>query len=99
MQREKEEALKKVLELERNLDEKQKLEMEIEELKGKLEVMKHMCGDDDGAVEKKIKELTEVLEDKKDDLEGLGDLNNQLLTKERMSNEELQEARKVLIEV
>ncbi|KAG6383202.1 hypothetical protein SASPL_157051 [Salvia splendens] len=56
--REKEEALKKFLELERNLDEKQKLEMEIEELKGKLE---------------------------------------QLLAKERQSNDELQEARKELI--
>ncbi|GER57518.1 XH/XS domain-containing protein [Striga asiatica] len=96
--REKEAALKKVLELERNLDEKQKLEMEIEELNGKLEVMKHMGSDDDGAVEKKIEELTQLLKDKKEDLDGLGDLNNQLLTKERASNEELQEARKVLIE-
>ncbi|GFQ06746.1 factor of DNA methylation 1 [Phtheirospermum japonicum] len=95
--REKEVALKKVLELERNLDEKQKLEMEIEELKGKLEVMKHMGDDDDGAVQKKIDQMTELLQEKKDDLDGLEDLNNQLLTKERQSNEELQEARKVLI--
>ncbi|CAA0822333.1 Factor of DNA methylation 1 [Striga hermonthica] len=96
--REKKLALEKVLELERNLDETQKLEMEIEELKGKLEVMKHMGGDDDGAVEKKFKELTELLEDKKDDLVAREELNNQLLIKERMGNEELQEARKVLIE-
>ncbi|KAL3618369.1 hypothetical protein CASFOL_038690 [Castilleja foliolosa] len=95
--REKEVALKKVLELERNLDEKQKLEMEIEELKGKLEVMKHMGDDDDGAVQKKIDQMAELLKEKKDDLDGLEDLNNQLLIKERQSNEELQEARKVLI--
>ncbi|KAL6539090.1 hypothetical protein OROGR_011739 [Orobanche gracilis] len=95
--REKEVALKKVLELERRLDEKQKLEMEIEELKGKLEVMKHMGDDDDGAVQKKIDQMNELLQEKKDDLDGLEDLNKQLLTKERQSNEELQEARKVLI--
>ncbi|KAI3463456.1 hypothetical protein Pfo_020119 [Paulownia fortunei] len=95
--REKEEALKKVLELERNLDEKQKLEMEIEELKGKLEVMKHMGGDDDAAVQKKIDQMNELLQEKKEDLDGLEDLNQQLLAKERLSNDELQEARKVLI--
>ncbi|KAK6127860.1 hypothetical protein DH2020_038400 [Rehmannia glutinosa] len=95
--REKEEALKKVLELERNLDEKQKLEMEIEELKGKLEVMKHMGGDDDAAVQQKINQMSELLQEKKEDLDGLEDLNTQLLSKERQSNDELQEARKVLI--
>lgn len=99
MQREKEEALKKVLELERNLDEKQKLEMEITELKGKLEVMKHLGGDDDAAVQQKINEMKELLQEKKEDLEGLEDLNTQLLSKERQSNDELQEARKELIEV
>ncbi|XP_042052638.1 factor of DNA methylation 1-like [Salvia splendens] len=95
--REKEEALKKVLELERNLDEKQKLEMEIEELKGKLEVMKHMGGDDDAAVQKKINQMNEQLQEKKENLDGLEDLNQQLLAKERQSNDELQEARKELM--
>lgn len=97
VQREKEEALKKVLELERNLDEKQKLEMEIEELKGKLEVMKHMGGDDDAAVQQKINQMNELLLEKKENLDGLEDLNQQLLAKERQSNDELQEARKELI--
>ncbi|KAL3639828.1 hypothetical protein CASFOL_014796 [Castilleja foliolosa] len=95
--REKEVALKKVLELERNLDEKQKLEMEIEELKGKLEVMKHMGDDKDGAVQKKIDKMTELLQDKKGALDDLENLTNQLLTKERQSNEEFQEARNILI--
>ena len=99
MQREKEEALKKVLELERNLDEKQKLEMEIEELKGKLEVMKHMGGDDDAAVQQKINQMNEQLQEKKENLDSLEDLNQQLLAKERQSNDELQEARKELIAV
>ncbi|PIN04135.1 hypothetical protein CDL12_23335 [Handroanthus impetiginosus] len=95
--REKEEALKKVLELEKNLDEKQKLEMEIEELKGKLEVMKHMGGDDDAAIQQKIDQMNEQLLEKKDDLDNREDLNQQLLAKERQSNDELQEARKELI--
>ncbi|XP_057775883.1 uncharacterized protein LOC130994824 isoform X2 [Salvia miltiorrhiza] len=70
--REKEEALKKVVEFERNLDEKQKLEMEIEELKRKLEL-------------------------NRTNLDDLEDINHELFSKERQSNDELQEARKELI--
>ncbi|KAL2479054.1 Factor of DNA methylation 1 [Forsythia ovata] len=95
--REKEDAMKRVLELERNLVEKQKLEMEIEELKGKLEVMKHMGGKDDAAVQKKIKEMNEQLDEKIEEMDGLEDLNKQLVTKELLSNDELQKARKELI--
>ncbi|KAI4387086.1 hypothetical protein MLD38_004946 [Melastoma candidum] len=96
--REKEEALSKILELERQMNAKQKLEMEIEELKGKLEVMKHLEDQDDEAVKKKMEEMIEELEDKNDSLKGLEELNRVLITKERESNQELQEARKVLIE-
>ncbi|GAB2269536.1 hypothetical protein Dimus_004456 [Dionaea muscipula] len=96
--REKEEALKKVLQLEKQLDAKQKLEMEIEELKGKLEVMKHLGDDDDAAVKKKMEEMTKELEEKVDDLQDMEELNQTLITKERRSNDELQEARKELIE-
>ncbi|KAK1402079.1 Factor of DNA methylation 1 [Heracleum sosnowskyi] len=94
-QREKEEALKDILKLERELDEKQKLEMEIQELKGKLEVMKHL-GDDE-ALQSKMKELQEELEEKEDERNDVETLNQTLLTKERQSNDELQEARKKLI--
>lgn len=93
--REKEEALKKILDLERDLNAKQKLEMEIEELKGKLEVMKHLG--DDVAVQKKIKEMTEELSEKVEEMKSVEDLYQTLLTKERQSNDELQEARKELI--
>lgn len=96
--REKEEALSKILELERQLDAKQKLEMEIEELKGKVEVMKHLEDQDDEAVQKKMKEMNEELKEKKDELTNLEDLNNTLWIKERLSNDELQEARKELIQ-
>ncbi|KAI9089491.1 hypothetical protein K1719_029096 [Acacia pycnantha] len=94
--REKEEALRKIIELEKQLDAKQKLEMEIEELKGKLQVWKHL-GDDD-AVQKKIKEMNDELESKEVELDDTESMNQALITKERQSNDELQEARKELIE-
>ncbi|XP_028766461.1 factor of DNA methylation 1 [Neltuma alba] len=95
-QREKEEALRKIIELEKQLDAKQKLEMEIEELKGKLQVWKHL-GDDD-AVQKKIKEMNDELEQKEVELDDVESMNQTLIVKERQSNDELQEARKELIE-
>ncbi|XWS11715.1 hypothetical protein CRYUN_Cryun37aG0023100 [Craigia yunnanensis] len=95
--REKEEALKKILQLEKQLDVKQKLEMEIEDLKGKLQVMKHL-GQDDAAVQKKMEEMNNELKEKIDDLQDLESTNQALIYKERQSNDELQEARKVLIQ-
>lgn len=99
MQREKEAALRKILELEKQLDAKQKLEMEIEELKGKLEVMKHLEDQNDEAVQKKMQEMTEELNEKVENLAEGEDLNAMLIRKERESNDELQESRKVLIAV
>lgn len=97
MQREKEEALKKILDLERDLNAKQKLQMEIEELKGKVKVMEHMG--DDAAVQKQIQEMNEQLNDKFEEMKSMESLYQTLLTKERQSNDELQEARKELIVV
>ncbi|KAF5739032.1 XH/XS domain-containing protein [Tripterygium wilfordii] len=94
--REKEEALKKILQLEKQLDSKHKLEMEIQELKGKLQVMKCL-EEDDVAVQEKVKQMNEDLEEKIENLNEMEDLNKTLLLKERQSNDELQEARKELI--
>ncbi|XP_061342494.1 factor of DNA methylation 1-like [Gastrolobium bilobum] len=96
--REKEEALNKILELEKKLDAKQKLEMEIEELKGKLQVMKHLGDEDDTGVQSKMKEMNDDLLEKIENLEGMEEMNKTLIFKERLSNDELQEARKELIE-
>lgn len=97
-QREKEDALKKILHLEKQLDAKQALELEIEQLKGKLQVLKHMEGDDD-TVQKKVLEMIKELEEKEGEMGDLEALNQTLIVKERKSNDELQDARKELIVV
>ena len=95
MQQEKEDALKKLYDLEMQLASKQKLELDIEQLKGNLEVMSHM-GDDDTNL-KKLGELRKELEEKKDEMEGIDSLNQTLIIKERRTNDELEEAKKELI--
>ena len=70
--------------------------MEIEEMKGKLQVMKHL-GKDDAAAQEKIKEMKNTLEEKIDDLRDMESTNQVLITKERQSNDELQTARKHLL--
>lgn len=91
--------MSKILQLEKQLDAKQKLEMEIQELKGKLQVMKHLEDQDDVGVQNKMKEMQDDLNEKEDDLSGLHELYRTLVAKERESNDELQEARKELINV
>ncbi|WCJ30961.1 XH/XS domain-containing protein [Euphorbia peplus] len=95
--REKEQALKEILELEKSCDAKQKLEMEIQELKGQLQVMNHLGNKDDAAVQKKMKEMSDDLQQKIEEMSSVEDLNQTLIVKERQSNDELQEARKELI--
>ncbi|CAL4964959.1 unnamed protein product [Urochloa decumbens] len=95
--REKHAALEKILKLQQQLDAKQKLELEIQQLQGKLEVMKHMPGEEDSESKEKIKELSDELQDKYEEMEAMESLNQTLIVKERRSNDELQNARKELI--
>jgi len=97
-QKEKEDALNKILQLERQVDEKQKLELDIEQLKGKLEVVKHMEGEGVD-VKKRSEELTAELNERIEDMEHLEALNQTLVVKERMTNDEIQDAKKELITV
>ncbi|CAM0881708.1 unnamed protein product [Alopecurus aequalis] len=97
-QREKQEALDEIIKLEKKLDAKQKLELEIKQLQGRLEVMKHMPGEEDSESKRKIDELSEELQDKLDEMEAMESLHKTLLLKERLSNDELQDARKKLID-
>ncbi|XP_058099269.1 factor of DNA methylation 1-like isoform X1 [Magnolia sinica] len=94
--REKGAALNKILQLEKKLYQKQALELEIEQLKGELQVTKHMEEGDDLA-RKKMLELMKVVEEKEGKMEHLETLNPALLVKEHQSNNELQDARKELI--
>ncbi|KAF9676834.1 hypothetical protein SADUNF_Sadunf08G0044500 [Salix dunnii] len=95
--RQKEELHNRIIKLEKQLDAKQALELEIERLRGALNVMKHM--DDDGDVEvlRKMDAIIKKLREKEGELNDLDALNQTLIVRERKSNDELQEARKELI--
>jgi predicted nuclease with TOPRIM domain len=97
-QKEKEAAFNKILQLERQVDEKQKLELDIQQLKGKLEVMKHMEGEGVD-VKKRSEELTAELNERIEEMEDLEALNQTLVMKERRTNDEIQDAKKELISV
>ncbi|KVI04905.1 putative domain XH [Cynara cardunculus var. scolymus] len=75
--REKEKLHEKIIFLEKQLDAKQAVELEIERLKGQLNVMKHM-GDDDLEVLKKIEDMHKNLKEKEEELEDLESLNQTL---------------------
>ncbi|KAL6980544.1 hypothetical protein U1Q18_022187 [Sarracenia purpurea var. burkii] len=95
--RQKEDLHKRIIQLEKKLDAKQALELEIEQMRGTLNVMKHMGDDGDLEVLKKVDGIHEMLREKEGDLEDLEALNQTLIVKERKSNDELQDARKELI--
>ncbi|KAL5703601.1 hypothetical protein ACHQM5_022130 [Ranunculus cassubicifolius] len=90
-QREEEELHQRV----RQLKIKHNLKMEIEQLKGNVNVMEHMVSDNEVEVKEK---LEATIKEKQEELEYLEDLNNTLLVKERESTLELQNARKKVIE-
>lgn len=98
LQREKEKLHKKIHELQRKLDAKQALELKIEHLRGAVQIMKQL-GEDDEEEKKKMDAIKMELQDMEDDLEGMEDLQQTLVVKERKSNDELQDARKELINV
>ncbi|XVE69201.1 hypothetical protein DITRI_Ditri09bG0132600 [Diplodiscus trichospermus] len=95
--RQKEELHNRIIQLEKQLDQKQALELEIEQLRGSLNVIRHMGDEDDIEVLKKIEASLKELREKEGELEDLEALNQTLIVRERKSNDELQEARKELI--
>ncbi|XP_058099268.1 factor of DNA methylation 5-like [Magnolia sinica] len=88
---EKEALLNRILRLEKELDAKHQLELDIQQLKGKVQVLKHMGSDSS------LEEMTEKLKEKEGEMEAMEDMNQTLIVRERSSNDELQDARKVLI--
>ena len=99
IQRQKEELHNRIIKLEKQLDQKQALELEIEQLRGSLNVIRHMGDEDDIEVLKKMEASLKELREKEGELEDLEALNQTLIVRERKSNDELQEARKELINV
>ncbi|RDY13496.1 Protein INVOLVED IN DE NOVO 2, partial [Mucuna pruriens] len=96
--RQKEQLHAKIIRLQKQLDMKQELELEIQQLKGSLNVLKHMEDDGDSEVLNKVDALHKDLRDKEQSLQDIDALNRALITKERESNDELQEARRALVE-
>lgn len=99
IQKQKEDLHNRIIQLEKQLDAKQALELEIERLRGTLNVMKHMEDDEDVEVLQKAESTLKELSEKEGELEALDELNQALIVKQRMSNDELQEARKEIINV
>ncbi|KAL2333251.1 hypothetical protein Fmac_014464 [Flemingia macrophylla] len=96
--RQKEQLHAKIIQLQKQLDMKQELELEIQQLKGRLSVLKHMEDDEDVEILKKVDTLHVELRDKEQSLQDLDALNQTLIIKERESNDELQEARQALVD-
>ncbi|PHT44735.1 hypothetical protein CQW23_13893 [Capsicum baccatum] len=92
----KETLRQKNMELQKKLDLKQALELEIERLTGAMQVTKHMG--DGQEVKKKLDEIEESLKEKKEELEALEALNQTLVVKQQMASVELNDARKELID-
>ncbi|PSS14242.1 Factor of DNA methylation like [Actinidia chinensis var. chinensis] len=95
--RQKEKLHKQIIELEKKLDAKQALELEIESMKGAIQVMKHMREDGNVEVKRKMESIEKDLKDKQEALKQIEELNQVLVVKQRQVNDELQEARKELI--
>jgi chromosome segregation ATPase len=98
LQKAKEKLHKKIHELERGLDAKQALELEIEQLRGAIQVMNHI-GETDVEEKKKLEAIKMDLQEKEEELKGVEELQQRLVVRERKTNDELQDARKKLINV
>ncbi|GAA0166709.1 hypothetical protein Leryth_004366 [Lithospermum erythrorhizon] len=94
---EKENLHMKIIELEKALDARQALALEIERLRGAGQVMKHMENNGDQETKDKLEEIQESLKEKEEELEGMELMNNALMVKQMKNNGELLEARQELI--
>ncbi|KAF8104558.1 hypothetical protein N665_0171s0062 [Sinapis alba] len=93
-QREKDELRKKVQDLEKKLDDELALELEIERMRGGLQVMGHM---EDPDMKEEIEKTKEKLKEKEEESEFQESLYQALVVKHGYTNDELQDARKALI--
>jgi uncharacterized protein (DUF342 family) len=78
---------------------KQKLELEVQQLKVSISLLKDFGDEEDEELIEKLDALQKDLKDKEELLQDLEELNQTLVVMERKSNDELQDARKELIKV
>ncbi|CAF2051078.1 unnamed protein product [Brassica rapa] len=93
-QREKDELRERVKKLEKKLDDELALELEIERMRGGLQVMGHM---EDPDMKEEIEKTKEKLKEKEEESEFQESLYQALVVKHGYTNDELQDARKALI--
>jgi hypothetical protein len=99
LQREKETALNNIKKLNEKLHLTHKLQLDIKHLTGKLEVIKLTPGNETSESGKRIAELTEELRDKIEEMDYTENYNQDLIVQEKKTAVELQEARKLAIDV
>lgn len=99
LQRETKTILDDFLRLNTQLEMKQKLELEIKHLSGKLQVMELKPGDEDPESRVKIDKLKEELNEKIEELKDAESWSQVLISRESKISDELREAREVLINV
>ncbi|ESQ45681.1 hypothetical protein EUTSA_v10010188mg [Eutrema salsugineum] len=95
--REKDELHKRLIRLERERDQKQAIELEMEQLRGELKVKKHM-GEDAKIVEE-VANIYKGLAQKEEELEELQNFCQRLILREHRANDEVVESRKELVNV
>ena len=99
LQRETKTILDDFLRLNTQLEMKQKVELEIKHLSGKLQVMELKPGDEDPESRVKIDKLKEELNEKIEELKDAESWNQVLISRESKISDELREAREALINV
>ncbi|KAL8463092.1 hypothetical protein ACS0TY_033928 [Phlomoides rotata] len=97
--KQKEKLHTRIIQLETQLDAKQALQLEIEQLRGQLSVMKYMGDEGDLETLYKVEFLLNALKEKEGALGDLQALNQTLVVQERKRNDELQDARKELVNI
>ncbi|CAN8293710.1 unnamed protein product [Cochlearia groenlandica] len=96
-QRDKDEMRKKVRELEQKLDAEHALELELERMRGDVQVREHMQNGEDPVMKEKIEKAKEELKEKEEEAEYQESIYQALVVKHGYTNDELQDARKALI--
>jgi len=99
LQRETKTILDDFLRLNTQLEMKQKLELEIKHLSGKLQVMDLKPGDEDPESRVKIDKLKVELNEKIEELKDAESWSQVLISRESKISDELREAREALINV